>query len=91
MKNHFFPVVFLSLFFVWLPGCGRTKFVNTAKLPDTYRCRHMKEVCKEASTFESEYSKLSEEERKDAESVLKAYRMQCNDALKMCEESGEEK
>ena len=72
-------------------GCGGSKFVNTAKLPDTYQCQHMKEVCKEARAFESEYGTLSSDEKKDAENVLKAYRMQCNDALKMCEESAKKK
>jgi hypothetical protein len=76
---------------VLLTGCGGTTFVNTATLPDTYQCSHMREVCKEARTFEEEYNKLSKEEQKDAENVLKAYRMQCNDALKMCEESGKKK
>ena len=71
-------------------GCGGAKFVNTANLPDTYQCRHMNEICKEARSFEAEFNKMSKEEREDAENVLKAYRMQCNDALKRCEESAPE-
>lgn len=71
-----------------LAGCGGTEFVNTAELPDTYQCRHMQDVCKEAREFEGVYSRMSPEERKDAEHVLKAYRMQCNDALELCQKSG---
>lgn len=68
-------------------GCGGSRFVNTADLPDNYLCQHMKEVCKEARQFESEYNRLSPEEKKESENILKAYRMQCNDALKQCQES----
>jgi type IV pilus biogenesis protein CpaD/CtpE len=71
-----------------LSGCGGTEFVNTAELPETYQCQHMKDVCKEAREFEGIYSRMSPEERKDAENVLKAYRMQCNDALEICQKSG---
>ena len=70
-------------------GCGGRRFVNTAELPDNYLCQHMKDVCKEARVFESQYNKLSPEEKKETKNVLKAYRMQCNDALKQCEESAQ--
>jgi hypothetical protein len=72
-------------------GCGGGRFVNTADLPDNYICQHMKDVCKEARQFESEYNKLSPEEKKESESILKAYRMQCNDALNQCQESAKRK
>ena len=86
MKNLIIPFVTVAVMFS-IVGCGGTRFVNTAKLPDNYLCQHMKDVCKEAREFESQYNKLSPEERKESENVLKAYRMQCNDALKQCEES----
>lgn len=91
MKKSFSAFAACGVAVVWLTGCGGTAFVNTAELPDTYQCRHMEEVCREAHTFEQEYTRLSKEEQKDAENVLKAYRIQCNDALKMCKESGEKK
>ena len=67
-----------------LTGCGGAEFVNTAQLPDNPYCNHMKEVCKEARDFEFSYEKMTPEEKKDAENILKAYRMQCNDALEAC-------
>ncbi len=72
-------------------GCGGAEFVNTANLPDNLYCRQMKDVCKEAREFENNYAKLSPEEKKDAENVLKAYRMQCNDALDACRKSAKKK
>jgi len=74
-----------------LAGCGGTTFVDTSKLPDTYQCQHMDEVCKEAREFERTYAKLSADEKKDAENILKAYRSQCNDALDICRASGRKK
>ena len=72
-------------------GCAGTEFVNTATLPDNYLCTQMKDVCKEAREFESAYAKMSAAERKDAENVLKGYRMQCNDALDQCQRSAKKK
>jgi hypothetical protein len=72
-------------------GCGGAEFVNTATLPDNYLCSQMKDVCKEAREFENAYAKMSAEEKKDAENVLKAYRMQCADALDQCRKSAEKK
>jgi type IV pilus biogenesis protein CpaD/CtpE len=72
-------------------GCGGPDLVNTAKLPDNYLCAHMKDVCKEAREFEIAYGKMSPAERKDAENVLKAYRMQCNDAVQQCTKSAKTK
>lgn len=72
-------------------GCGGTAFVNTAELPDSYQCRHMKEVCTEAREFENAYARLPADEKSDAENVLKAYRLQCNDALELCKKSAPKK
>ena len=69
-------------------GCaGGEQFINTANLPDNPYCNQMKEVCKEAREFESNYARLSPDEQKDAENILKAYRMQCNDATDACKKS----
>ncbi|MBN1309091.1 MAG: hypothetical protein JXA18_14300 [Chitinispirillaceae bacterium] len=72
-------------------GCGGAGFINTADLPDNNYCRHMKEVCGEAREFESTYSRLTPDERKDAENILKAYRIQCNDAIDECKKSARKK
>jgi|GEM_PF-5395515 len=74
-----------------LAGCGGAEFVNTADLPDNNYCNHMNEVCKEAREFEAAYNRLPPGDKKDAESVLKAYRLQCNDALKACKKSAGKK
>lgn len=86
VKSRLFHTIIFSSALL-LTGCGGTRFVNTADLPDNYLCQHMKEVCKEARQFESEYNKLSSEEKKETKNILKAYRMQCNDALSQCQES----
>ncbi len=72
---------------ITVSGCGGPDLINTADLPDNNYCRHMKEICKEARDFENAYQKMSREERKEAESVLKAYRIQCNDAYNECRKS----
>jgi hypothetical protein len=91
MIYRFFLLMSVPLIAFIAAGCGGTKMVNTATLPDNYQCQHMKEVCKEARTFESAYNKMSAEEKKDAENILKAYRIQCNDALEFCTESAKKK
>lgn len=72
-------------------GCGGTEFVNTATLPDNYLCAQMKDICKEAREFESAYAKMPASDRKEAETVLKGYRMQCADALDQCKKSAKKK
>jgi hypothetical protein len=72
-------------------GCGGHGFINTANLPDNHCCQYMKEVCREAREFENAYTKLPRKERKDAENILKAYRIQCNDALEECKKSAKAK
>ncbi|MBN1577044.1 MAG: hypothetical protein JW913_10855 [Chitinispirillaceae bacterium] len=72
-------------------GCGGAEFVNTADLPDNNYCRYMKEICREAREFENAYAKLTPDERKDAENILKAYRIQCNDAIDACKKSAHKK
>lgn len=91
MKERFLTVISAAGLLGLTIGCGGAKFVNTANLPDTPYCNHMKEICKEAREFETSYNKMSSEERKDAETILKAYRMQCNDALEACKKSADRK
>jgi hypothetical protein len=87
MEKRTLPVMAVTVVIAVLSGCGGAEFVNTAKLPDNPYCNHMKEVCKEAREFETSYGKMSPEEKKEAENILKAYRMQCNDALDACKKS----
>jgi hypothetical protein len=91
MSDRLFFSICLPVAVLTATGCGGPELVNTATLPNTYQCQHMKEICKEARDFESSYSRLSPEEKKDAENVLKAYRMQCNDALDLCNKSADKK
>lgn len=66
-------------------GCaGNSSFVDTGKLPDSYQCNYMKDVCKEAQDFEAKYEAMNSEEKKEFKSLLFTYRKQCNDALKQC-------
>ena len=80
-------ILLVSITAFFTGGCAGSAFVNTADLPDSYQCSHMKEVCREAREFERSYAKLPSNDKKDAENVLKAYRMQCNDALEQCKKS----
>ncbi len=84
MKNLFF----LSACFCFLfSSCGGTSYVDVNKLPDTYQCAHMEEICKEAREFERSYSQLSKEEKEEFKTILDAYKDQCNTALEQCQKS----
>lgn len=75
-----------------LAGCGgKSSFINTAELPDTYQCNYMKDVCKESQEFEGKYQAMSSEDKKEFESLLMAYRKQCSDALSACKKSAKMK
>jgi hypothetical protein len=77
------------LSFLLLAGCaGGSSFIDTAKLPDTYQCNYMKDVCKEAQDFEAKYEAMSPEEKKEFKNLLMVYRNQCSSALKVCQKSG---
>lgn len=80
-------IVILS--FLAFAGCaGSSAFVDTAKLPDTYQCKSMKDVCKEAQEFEGKYESMTPDEKKEFKNLLMVYRNQCNNALDMCRKSG---
>lgn len=85
--SKFMTIIYLITVAIFL-SCGGPGFVDTSKLPDTYQCEHMKEICKEARDFEGQYSKMSQEEQKEFEILLKTYNNQCNDALEACRKSG---
>lgn len=83
----YFLLLSVALFFF---SCGGPGFVDTSKLPDTYQCQHMNDVCKEAREFEVKYYKMSDDEKKEFEVLLKTYNSQCNDALEACQNSGKQ-
>jgi len=58
-------------------------------VPDNERCDFMKESCKEAQTFQSQYEQMSAEEKQDAKAILGAYTQQCQDAQEMCRKTME--
>jgi hypothetical protein len=70
-------------------GCAsNSAFIDTSKLPDTYQCNHMKDICKEAQEFESRYSSMSADEQKEFKNLLMVYRNQCSSAQEECLKSG---
>ncbi|MFW5784557.1 MAG: hypothetical protein ACOCW1_00105 [Chitinispirillaceae bacterium] len=73
-------------------GCApKTTYINLSDLPDTYQCNYMKEICKEAEDFQRQYSKMSEEEKKESKTILNTYIDQCANAQDLCTKSGEQK
>lgn len=68
-------------------SCAGTRTVDISKLPDTYQCSYMKDICKEAQDYERQYNKMTPDEKKEFETILKAYRSQCSDALELCQKS----
>lgn len=81
----------ISTAFLWflLSSCGGSStYVDVNKLPDTYQCSHMKDICKEAREFENNYSQMSKEEQEEFKTLLETYRNQCNSALEECKKSG---
>lgn len=87
-KTRILGVVFTIAF----AGCApKTTIINLADLPDTYQCNYMKEICKEAEDFQRQYSKMSEEEKKESKTILNAYIDQCANAQDLCTKSAEQK
>lgn len=79
----------VTLSFFVLTGCaGSSSYIDTAKLPDTYQCNYMKDVCKEAQDFEGKYESMTPEEKKEFKTLLMVYRSQCSNALDVCRKSG---
>ena len=91
MKRPFLLTAGIAVAMITTAGCGGPGFINTANLPDNHYCRYMKEICREAREFENAYEKLSRDEKKDAENILKTYRSQCSNALEECQKSAKVK
>lgn len=68
-------------------SCAGTRSVDTSNLPNTYQCTYMTDICKEAQEYERQYNKMTPDDKKEFENILKAYRAQCNDALELCKKS----
>jgi hypothetical protein len=47
----------------------------------------MKDICKEARDFETSYNRMSPDEKKEMKDVLRAYRLQCSEAIEVCKKS----
>ncbi|MCX7726233.1 MAG: hypothetical protein N2053_05240 [Chitinispirillaceae bacterium] len=90
-KSGIGTLIIVATFILCGCGGGRTIIINKSKLPDTYHCEYMEEVCKEAREFESKWYKMTPEEKKESKEVLRTYRQQCNDALDACMKSGKKK
>jgi hypothetical protein len=80
-------IVFIIASVVLFVSCAGTRTVDTSKLPDSYQCSYMKDICKESQEYERQYNKMTPDEKKEFETILKAYRSQCNDALELCQKS----
>jgi len=85
----------MGRFFIVVCGCviilgcaSNRSFIDTSKLPDTYQCNYMKEICKEAQEFESRYSSMNADEKKEFKNLLMVYRKQCSSAQEDCLKSG---
>jgi len=74
---------------VFMAGCaGSSSFIDTSKLPDTYQCGYMKDICKEAQDYEAKYSMMTSDEKKEFKNLLMVYRQQCSEAVEQCKKSG---
>ena len=65
----------------------KTTLVDFNNVPDTHHCQFMKEICKEAEDFQSQYQSMSNDEKEDAKAINNAYVQQCADAQEMCKKS----
>ena len=64
-------------------GCATTTFDTVLLSEDPY-CIYMKEICAESEEFEQRFRSMSGEEKEEAETIMKAYRYQCNQAIESC-------
>ena len=75
-----------------LAACGPKPVLldlSGKNVPDNERCQFMKESCKEAQAFQSQYESMSKDEQQDAKAVMNAYTQQCQDAQEMCRKTME--
>ncbi|MDG5814611.1 hypothetical protein QA601_05960 [Chitinispirillales bacterium ANBcel5] len=84
-----FSGVIITLLLVGLGCGGRTSYINTNDLPDTYQCEYMEYICNEAAEFEHTYSTLSGDEQDESKVILQTYRNQCQQAVDACKQSAQ--
>jgi len=86
MKKTLFAVTTCCLALTISVACApKAVLFDVNNAPDNERCNYMKEVCKEAQKFQSQYESMSREERTDAKVILNAYVQQCQDAQVVCQ------
>lgn len=82
-KMKIFAVAAVCASVIW--SCApKPLVVDFNKVPDNERCDYMKEVCREAERFQSQFETMSREEQQDARVILGAYVEQCEGAQRMC-------
>jgi len=89
-KTKMLPAAAALMCALW--GCGPKPVLldmNGKDVPDNERCQFMKESCKEAQEFQSQYERMSPEEKSDAKAVLNAYVRQCEGAQDLCRKTME--
>lgn len=67
-------------------GCAPVA-IDASRVDETYQCRYMTQICAESRDFEAKYAKMSQEEQREMETVLQAYRSQCGMAMEACKKS----
>jgi len=89
-KTQVFTAVAVCAVSVFAAACSpKTTMVDFNNVPDNERCQYMKEACKEAQAFQSQYESMSSEEKQDAKAILDAYIRQCEGAQDLCRKSAE--
>jgi len=92
MKKTKMSTVIAGAFLCALTACAPKPVLldmSGKDVPDNERCQFMKEACKEAQTFQSQYEQMSADEKQEAKAVLNAYVQQCEDAQAMCRKTME--
>ncbi len=68
-------------------SCGTSKSSSTLPSEKSDDCLFADDVCKEAESFQVEYYKMGEEEKKQMTPVLNSYINHCETARKDCKKS----
>ncbi|GBU23313.1 hypothetical protein R80B4_03230 [Fibrobacteres bacterium R8-0-B4] len=89
-KTKLFAASALCAAVIFAGACApKTAKVDFNNVPDNERCQYMKDACKEAAAFQSQYESMSAEEKNEAKAILNAYIQQCEGAQELCRKSAE--
>jgi len=89
-KNQVLTAAAVCAALVFAGACAtKTTTVDFSNVPDNERCQYMKDACKEAQAFQSQYERMSPDEKREAKAVLNAYIQQCEGAQELCRKSAE--